>query len=282
MPVGRRNLLENGRKQGSSKTSLPPPVTGMALAFRAGITLLETKTMTMHRTNMLVAGLMLSGLALAPLTSAGQEADYQPLSVGIEAGTLGLGGAVSWRFSDHFGIRGGVNYLNYEDDAREIEGITYDSELRLQSYPLALDIYPWKDRSFRITAGVLFNQNELTGTVPDPGGPGITFVDIGSGNYDVNADLSGMSVSAEQDEFSPFISIGGNFYLDKAKHWSIGGELGVAYTGSPEATISIGNPTTALTPGFQADKAAEEAELEDKMEDYKFYPIVKLSLNFSF
>jgi hypothetical protein len=173
--------------------------------------------------------------------------------------------------------------LNYEDDAREIEGITYDSELRLQSFPLALDIYPWKNRSFRFTAGVLFNQNELTGRVPNPGTPGTRiFIGDQGRDYDVSDDLNGLNMKVDQDEFSPFLSVGGNFFLDRAKRWSITGELGVAYTGSPSATISIGNPTTVLSPDFQEDKAAEEKQLEDKMEDYKFYPIVKFGVNFSF
>ena len=53
------------------------------------------------------------GLALgsAQNVRAAEEVDYQPFSLTAEAGTLGLGGSLSWRFSDHLGVRGGFNYF---------------------------------------------------------------------------------------------------------------------------------------------------------------------------
>jgi hypothetical protein len=240
--------------------------------------------MTMHRTKMLVAGMMLSGLALAPLTSAGQEVDYQPLSVGVDAGTLGLGASVSWRFSDHFGIRGGINFLKIESEAEDaadidIEG-EFDAELRLLGTPVGVDFFPWRDRSFRMTLGVLINKNRVKVSA-DPDLPGETTVYINDNPYDAFNE-QGVNIEVDQQTLAPYFSIGGNFYFDQAKRWSLAGELGVAYTGSPEAAITVGNPVTTASPGFQADRAAEESELENKMEDYKFYPIIKLGVNFSF
>jgi hypothetical protein len=82
-------------------------------------------------------------------------------------------------------------------------------------------------------------------------------------------------MNLEQPAVAPFVSIGMNFYLDKARHWSIGGELGVAYTGDPDVTLST---TTGLVP--QSDLDLEAQEIEDGA--WKFYPIVKVSLNYSF
>jgi hypothetical protein len=105
------------------------------------------------------------GLALCITPSAlaaEKEVDYQPLSLTVEAGTTGLGGSLSWRFSDHLGIRGGGNYFSY-DHSDEIEGGTYDANIKLQSFPIGLDLFTSKNSTFRITIGALINQNELTG-----------------------------------------------------------------------------------------------------------------------
>lgn len=244
----------------------------------------QQNEMTMQKTYLSTLGLLVCGLVLGitrSMAAAEEDIKYQPLSLSVEGGTLGLGGSLSWRFSDHVGIRGGMNYFTYSRNGDDIEGVAYNSKLRLMSEPIGLDIYPWSDRSFRVTVGALINQNRIRGNVPDPGVPGTTIVTIGANTYDVNQ-LQGLNLGIEQQSVSPYLSIGGNFYLDKAKHWSIGAELGVAYTGSPDSKISIGNPAIASNPGFIADRQSEESQINDKISDYKFYPIVKLSVSFSF
>jgi hypothetical protein len=243
--------------------------------------------MTMQKFKSLALGALVCGLTLGVLPTANAaepDVTHQPFTLSADVGTLGVGASLGWRFADHFGVRGGVNYLGYSRDGNDIEGVKYNSKLRLLSEPVGLDLFPWKNRSFRVTVGVLINQNELQGTAPDPGVPGTTIITLGDlgRTYDVNTDLRGLNLKVEQDSLAPYLSIGGNFYFDRAKHWSLSGEIGVAYTGSPKASINIGNPTTALNPIFIADRAAEERQIEDKISDYKFYPIVKLGLNFSF
>jgi len=210
------------------------------------------------------------GLAISVTESglAEDAVDYQPLSLTAEAGTLGLGGSLSWRFSDHLGVRGGLNYFSYHHSDK-IEGINYDATLRLQSFPLGIDIYLSKSSSFRITAGVLLNQNKLSGSVP----PGTT-VDINGTAYTTD-----LTMEAKQQELSPFVTIGGSIYFDSKKHVGLGLELGVAYTGSPDVTLTHSGPAN---PALDADIKAERAQIEKKAKDYKFYPIVKVGLTISF
>src|ERR1017187_8704426 len=86
--------------------------------------------------------------------------DYRPWTVSLEAGTVGVGGSVAWRFADHFGARLAVDGIATSDSQLGIKGINYDSKLRLLSEPLTFDLYPWKEHSFHISLGVMFNQNE--------------------------------------------------------------------------------------------------------------------------
>ena len=203
--------------------------------------------------------------------------DYRPFTLGLEASTTGVGGSGNWRFADHWGTRAGFNYFSYSQDAKDIEGISYNTDTRLMSEPLAVDIYPWAKSSFRITVGILFNQNQLEGVVPQDPVFGQTFVDINGTLYD-SASIGNLNMKIEQWPVAPYLSIGGSIYFDKAKHWSLSGELGVAYTGNPTATLTTSIPNSVAP----QDLNGEEKQLEDWAKKYQFYPILRLSMNYSF
>jgi hypothetical protein len=219
---------------------------------------------------MITSALLLPSLVQAEDDAAAAEKPH-PFGINAEFGTTGLGGTVSWRFLPHLGVRGGMHYLRWTSPDFEFEGdastTTFNARLLLQSEPVTLDIYPWKNRSFRISAGVLFNQNEFTGTsVGDVEINGITY----PGEQ--------LNVEITQDDVCPYISIGGAFcYFDRAKRWSLGGEIGVAYTGSPNVFLT--NPTGGIPPG---ELASERQDIEDDAEDFKFWPVLKLYVSFQF
>jgi hypothetical protein len=220
--------------------------------------------------------LMIAGTASIFLSLAGsagaQAPDYRPLSLSAEAGTTGVGGALRFRFSDHFGVRGGGNWFEYSENGQEIEGVTYNAKLRLQSEPLTLDIYPWKKHSFYVSVGALFNQHRLTGTAP--GGQSVT---VGGTDFVLGPNES-LELKVEQQPVAPYLSIGGNFfYFDRGQHLSLGGELGVFYGGDPKVSLTS---TSAAIPQSALD--AEVQEVRNKANDYKFWPVLKLVLTYAF
>lgn len=245
--------------------------------------------MTMQKIKSFAFSFALAGLALSlvPSRAAADEAKdeikYQPFTLSADVGTLGLGGTVGWRFVDHLGVRAGVNGLTYTDNNREIEGVDYDAKLKLFLVPLALDFFPWKDRSFRITGGVLLNQNKLTGSSMGVAPvPGPRFVTIGDNPYQTDGGVGALNMKVEQQAVSPFLAIGGNLYFDKAKHWSLSGELGVAYTGSPDITLGTASGAENGNVTLRHDLDVEKQQLESAVKKFKFYPIVKIGLSFSF
>jgi hypothetical protein len=170
-----------------------------------------------------------------PLTKPAENQerpDYRPWTVGVGVGTDGLIGAgVSWRFSDHLGVRAGIGYAEATWNDLGIGGLQYDARLRLLDEPLTLDFYPWRKRSFRVSAGLWLNQNELSGTVSSTG-----TILVNGQPVVIPAGSLGMKV--EQQPVNPYLSIGGNlFYFDHAHRWALAGEVGVAYTGSPHASV---------------------------------------------
>ena len=221
----------------------------------------------------------------AQTTNAAVDAevpDYRPFTVSVEASTTGPGLAANWHFADHFGARVGANGFlglfssdGFDAGTHDIEGINYDVTLNpWMSEQLGLDIYPWKKSTFRVTVGIMFNQNEIDGVVPQDPVFNQTFLDINGTLYD-SASIGDLNLKIEQPVVAPYISIGMSFYLDHHKHWSLGGELGVAYTGSPDVALST---STGLVP--QSDLNGEAQQIEDSA--WKFYPIAKISVNYSF
>ncbi len=202
---------------------------------------------------------------------ATKEAGYRPFQVGLEAGTTGVGGYGAWRFADHFGARAGFDYLKYTRSGN-IEGVAYRGDLRLSSQPLLLDYFPWKNRSFRVSLGVAFNQNELKGSATAAAGTTFT---IGS---TVATAGDRIDVRIRQQAVAPYLSIGGNlFYFDKAHRWALAGELGVMYTG--RSKVDLTTTSALITP---ADLATERAEIKRYADRLQFWPVLKLGVNFHF
>jgi hypothetical protein len=239
--------------------------------------------MKKHKQFNLVAASLLAVALVTPLAgTTGEIATtdqpegpfYRPFTLGLEAGTTGFGGSASWRFADHFGFRAGGDYFSLSDTGYEIKGIHYNAKLRLLSEPLTLDIYPWINNSFHISAGIMFNQNRLTGTADQVG----TIV-IGGQPFPA-VEVGRLNMKIEQQLVNPYLSIGGNFfYFDRAHRWAMGGELGVAYTGDPDVSLTRSGP-----PGALLDEAVSRAkhQLNDYADKFRFWPIAKLAVTYSF
>ncbi len=193
---------------------------------------------------------------------------YQPFNLCVEAGTTGVGGGAGWRFADHLALVGGIDYLKFSLN-KTYSGIPYSGDIRMQSEYAGINFYPSAKSSFRISFGAYFNQNQFTGT------------SVSDGTLSINGSPpipAGQSVSLEykQQPVNPYASIGGNLYFDKAHHFSLGAELGVFYLGNPRVTVS----STAPVP--PVDLAAYQQQVENDIKKLPVWPILKLSLNYSF
>jgi len=104
-----------------------------------------------------------------------------PIKLSLEAGSTGFGGTLAARFCKHFGIAGGADYFAISDTGREISGVKYDAHLRMLNENVALRWYPWTKRSFFVSAGVLINQNRLTGDAVSDGSLEINGVNLPAG-----------------------------------------------------------------------------------------------------
>ena len=79
---------------------------------------------------------------------------------------------------------------------------------------------------------------------------------------------------------NPSLSVGGNlFYFDRAHRWAMGGEIGMAYTGG--ADISLTRTGTA-NPAIDDAMGRAEKRAQRFADQFKFWPVAKLSVTYSF
>jgi len=230
----------------------------------------------MNQKNKLPIGI--ASLALLILTAAACRADdieestnaaaymppprpFQPFTVGGEVGTTGYGGAADWRFLNHLGVGAAFDTFLYNYHGT-IEGTDYNVHLHLQSEPLTFNIYPWTRSSFHISVGALLNQNRLSGS--------------STGTITINGNTYGDPVlSIKQEAENSYLTVGGNLYFDHAHHVSLSGQLGFIYTGQPRVSFTA----VGVSP---ADQQTEQNKIQHYANDFKFWPVVKVGLNYSF
>ena len=196
------------------------------------------------------------------------EPSYQPFNLGVEAGTTGIGGGAGWRFADHLALVGGMDYLKFSLN-RTYSGVPYSGDIRMQSEYAGINLYPSAKSSFRLSLGAYFNQNQFTGSAVSDGTLTINGAPVQPGDS--------VSLVYKQQPVNPYASIGGNLYFDKAHHFSLGAELGAFYLGNPRVTVSTTDPTVP-----QSALTSYQQKVESDIKKIPVWPILKLSLNYSF
>ena len=226
-------------------------------------------------------GLLLVG-AQPALAAEGSTVD-----LGIRGGTLGGGIELGIGLSDGLVLRAGANYLKFSFDST-ISNIDYEMEPEFANGSLLLDWYPF-DGVFRLTGGIFYNGNEikLTGTPRR---------DTALSGYEIPAEYAHLEYLAdtvrvhgtvEFNTFSPYLGIGWNSNRARTPGWGIALELGVLFQGAPNVTSL--SATAAEPLGDYANHPAvlqaleeEKLAIEDDLENYQYYPVASLTLNYTF
>ena len=198
----------------------------------------------------------------------------QNTSIGVRGSTLGIGVEGERTLTDSLGIRGGVNYFTYSYSGAEAD-IEYDFDLDLMSAPILVDWHPFKG-SFRISGGVLLNGNEINATAKPIGS-----FDIGDGTYIPTTDIDTLKGKIDFNAVAPYLAFGWDTCFGKESGFGFVFELGAVYQGTPEADLSVTGPI-ASDSMFQSNLAAEEADLQDALDNFKIYPVVSVGISYRF
>lgn len=209
-------------------------------------------------------------LALSPTAAHATE-----FNVGVTAGTLGIGPEVGFRPLPFIGLRANASFLSVSDNVSS-SGVNYDGKLKLKSYGVMADVYPFGG-GLRLSGGLRVNKNRI--------GLGANLlagetINIGDMEY-TTAEIGTLNGNIRTKDLAPVATIG---YVSRLVPWlALGIEAGVMFQGSPRITdLQSTGGSLSDSAALQAQLDAEQQEIEDDIDVLKYYPVLQLTALFRF
>ncbi len=205
------------------------------------------------------------------------------LGVDVHAGSLGVGGGLSWDLAPELAVRIEGDGFPTVSRMEKAGDNRYDAHLGLASAGGLLDWHP-TGGGFRVTAGALYDANQLDGdSVPNAGGYYVI------GPVELPASVVGsLHASVAFPSVAPYLGIGWGPPPRTSRGFGFYADLGVAYMGRPQVTLTPEPP-----PGSPLDNpfalgllapaiAVEEGRIESKIEGYRYLPVLALGVAYRF
>jgi hypothetical protein len=216
-------------------------------------------------------------LAIMIFLTAGASsavADTGNIGVAVKGGTLGYGGEVTVGITSAINARAGYNTFSYDGNTNESD-VDYNYGLKLQTIPILLDWHPSENGGFRLSSGIIINNNKVTATGSSQG-----VYTIGDVNYN-SAQIGTLTGTVDFKKTAPYFGIGWGNAVGKDNGISITFDLGVMFQGTPNVSLAASGPI-ANDPTFQNELSKEIADIQDSTDKIKYYPVLSLGLAYKF
>jgi len=229
-----------------------------------------------------VKRLFLISVATATLLCADTSAVINYSSLGVQAGTMGIGLDYSQKLKlldESVALKVAVAGFSYSTDFDDTD-ILYNANLKLANIGLLVDYHPFGG-GFYISAGVYYNGNSIDYQA--------TPID---GAYEINNNVYSASeidnIRGETDfsKVAPFIGIGYDNSLFGEGSLFFSSKLGVLYQGSPNidltGTCDQTIDGTLKCDQFKNDIEAEQKTLNEDTDSLKWWPVVSIGVTYTF
>lgn len=216
----------------------------------------------------IVACLLLAWCFLAWLPTA----QARDIGAALKLGTPGFGGDITIGVNETLNTRVGINFLSlaFEDDEEDDDEADIELEIGLLSFPLLLDWHP-RGGNFRISGGLVINQNELSAKTTEPGS-----VDLNDRDYFVDS----FSMDITFNAVSPYLGIGyGNAVRDVDRRWRASVDFGVMFHGTPKVRGRATASNPAQQEALNRDLDIEIADVQDDFSSLKIYPVISFGIS---
>lgn len=210
-----------------------------------------------------------------------------PAAVSAEAGTLGYGANIAWGLNDKTEIQAGwaggdvADLFGGDFDANDVN---YEVDSDFSNPYLGVQVRPMANW-FTMGAGIIVPDNDFD-VRANANGPNFRINNV---DYDANQTGTLEGTMEHRNKLAPYATIG--FRPNITNNFGLFGELGAAYMGQTDATVTSSNangPVTAkdsdgnITVVQGKDvAAAAERELENK-DWLEWMPIVKVGATYRF
>ncbi len=208
------------------------------------------------------------------------EANYQrqPLGLGVttRVGTLGIGVDVNKSLTPQLNGRLGFNFGNVGFN-RTDSGINYDSQLNFSSVQLFGDYYPFSSSSFRVTGGLVAQNNRFAVTGKPSSNSTYTIAGIQTPASAVGT-LSGEYKYG--NSIAPYLGIG----IGKSSNEGLGfnADLGVMFTGSPKVSLTASEAAFNNNPITRSQLDSQARQTENDLRGFNAYPVLSIGLSYGF
>ncbi len=199
-----------------------------------------------------------------------------------EISTLGVGATVTKSITPNINAKVGVNGLGISRDIN-LSDVDYKADLNLLNISTLADYHPWKNAGFRLTGGLVFQDNNIEGT----GKPnnGVT-ININGTNYNSTTVLTSVKTKVSfGNSVAPYIGIGWGNAVKPGKRWGFSTNLGVMFAGSPKVEITPGfgsGATPTLQQQINTDIEAERKKVQDDLNWLNIYPVLSIGVSYQF
>ncbi|HET9408299.1 MAG TPA: hypothetical protein VFO39_13750 [Candidatus Sulfotelmatobacter sp.] len=228
--------------------------------------------------------------APSPVAAPSSSGMSDRIGVGVKVSFLGAGIEAATRVTQKTNFRAGFNMFSYSRGFGK-DGVSYNGSLDFKTVEGHFDIFPFGG-GFRVSPGFLaYIGDPITASAAVPGGKQFS---LGGTQYisDPTVPVTGRG-KINFNSAAPTVTFGwGNLVSRKeGKHFSVPVELGVAFQGSPKATLGLAgnvcdttgtNCRSVSDPTVQANIVSEQTKVNNSMSFFKVYPIISVGFGYKF
>lgn len=219
--------------------------------------------------------------SVAALSALGFGSAHAGVGVDGSLGTTGFSAHVHYDVIPMVTVRAGFNYLEFELDDEEYDGVSYDTELDFTQFGLYADLHPIPAFSgFTVTAGYVFGERSIdlvsTPTEPVEVGDQVFTPDqvgslLGNGDFGSGGFYTGIGWDKTTRGLSPI---------------GLVVRAGVIISDSPNISLrsqgGLADNDPQLRATLDAELAREAESVNDDIDGFRFYPVLSVGIGFGF
>lgn len=209
---------------------------------------------------------------LAAIMAAVSVPAFASPDVDLHLGTLGFGLGVGFQATDSLVARVGFNQFN-KNFTTTSGSLNMDGKLKLSSFDALLDWHLFGGAT-HLTAGLVSNGNKFSLTATPNAG----------GTYTINgqpfnaAQVGTLNAEVTFNKVVPYLGFGWNSQ-PKNKGLAFKSDFGIMFQGSPKATLTYTGTGAAQ---LASQIATEQANLNTKLNNFKYYPVISFAIGYAF
>ena len=203
---------------------------------------------------------------------------------GMNAGSLGGGFDISLKLSKHLQTRYNYNSLSFSKKGmmvKDIEKLPYFARANLSTQGFIIDYFPFENFSLHLSTGIYGDKNRMNSKVIYKNKP----MKLGDKEYTFDL-VQRVDTKVDFKKEVPYFGLGfGGKITKKGLGWSL--DAGILYHGKPKVHMTPvygvdSKNTVNIKKAIDESVKDEEEILYNKIKKYKYYPVIKFGLNYSF